>query len=141
MQQADRALFGYAKNPLKTPYRSSEVRVMDIITTQGVTIQQRLKSELNTVEHVSAGRQEAVVKHSAVQDQQALEQAVDSMQEATQAMRRDLNFSIDESSGRTVVKVLDSSTGDVIRQMPTEEALRLAESLDEMRSLLFKAQA
>ena len=74
-------------------------------------------------------------------DKQTVEDALTSIQESTQAMQRNLNFSIDDSTGRMVVKVTDSKSGDVIRQMPTEDALRLAESLDEMRSLLFKAQA
>lgn len=54
---------------------------------------------------------------------------------------RDLSFSLDDSTGRVVVKVTDSTSGEVIRQIPSEEALRLAERLDEARSLLFKAEA
>ncbi|MBN0523686.1 flagellar protein FlaG, partial [Pseudomonas aeruginosa] len=52
-----------------------------------------------------------------------------------------LSFSLDDSTGRVVVKVTDSTSGEVIRQIPSEEALRLAERLDEARSLLFKAEA
>jgi flagellar protein FlaG len=40
-----------------------------------------------------------------------------------------------------VVKVTDAGSGDVIRQIPSEEALQLAENLSEVRSLLFKAEA
>lgn len=121
---------------------------MDIITNQGVTAPQSLKHELRSVETGLTGRQAAPANASVAQtqelskqDKQTLEEAVSSMQDATQAMQRNLNFSIDESTGRMVVKVTDSSSGEVIRQMPTEEALRLAESLDEMRSLLFEARA
>lgn len=74
-------------------------------------------------------------------DREKLETAVSSIQDFTQNIQRNLNFSINESTGRTVVEVRDVASGDVIRQLPTEEALRLAESLDEMRSLLFTAQA
>jgi flagellar protein FlaG len=42
---------------------------------------------------------------------------------------RDLQFSIDQESGRTVVTVRNSSTGEVIRQIPDVEALRIAQSL------------
>jgi len=56
-------------------------------------------------------------------------------------VRRSINFAIDDGSGRVVVKVTDASSGDVIRQIPSEEALRLAENLSEVRSLLFKAEA
>lgn len=70
-----------------------------------------------------------------------LEVAVSSIQEFAQSIQRNLNFALDESTGRVVVKVTDSVSGEVIRQMPSEEALRLAETLDEVRSLLFKVEA
>ena len=54
---------------------------------------------------------------------------------------RDLDFSLDDSTGRMVVKVTDRASGDVVRQIPSEEALRLAENLEQVRSLLFKAEA
>lgn len=70
-----------------------------------------------------------------------VESAVSTIQEFVQSVRRNVNFSVEDSSGRVVVKVTDASSGDVIRQIPSEEALQLAESLDEVRSLLFKAEA
>lgn len=42
---------------------------------------------------------------------------------------RSVQFSIDSASGETVVSVRDAATGEVIRQMPSEEALRLARAL------------
>ena len=74
-------------------------------------------------------------------ERDTLEEAVSDLQEHTQSIQRNLNFSINENTGRTVVEVKDRATGEVIRQLPSEEALRLAESIDEMRSLLFKAEA
>jgi len=44
---------------------------------------------------------------------------------------RDLSFRVDEAAGATVVTVRDTSTGEVIRQMPSEEALRLLRRLNE----------
>lgn len=44
---------------------------------------------------------------------------------------RDLSFRVDEASGATVVTVRDASTGEIIRQMPSEEALRLLRRLNE----------
>lgn len=70
-----------------------------------------------------------------------LEDAVASIQDFVQSVRRSINFSVEETSGRVVVKVTDAGSGDVIRQIPSEEALQLAENLSEVRSLLFKAEA
>ncbi|MGE6321190.1 flagellar protein FlaG [Pseudomonas oryzihabitans] len=72
---------------------------------------------------------------------QAVEQAASSLEQSSQNIRRDLKFSVDDETGQMVVKVTDAGTGEVIRQMPSEEALKLAQRLDEARSLLFKAEA
>jgi flagellar protein FlaG len=42
---------------------------------------------------------------------------------------REVQFSIDTASGRTVVSIRDTNTGEVVRQIPSEEVLRLAQSL------------
>jgi flagellar protein FlaG len=44
-----------------------------------------------------------------------------------------LQFSVDEGSGRTVVKVTDKDTGETIRQIPSEAVLALAESIGEFQ--------
>lgn len=75
------------------------------------------------------------------QDRKPLEEAISGIKQFAQSIQRNLDFALDDSSGRMVVKVTDSVSGDVIRQIPSEDALRLAESLEEARSLLFKAEA
>lgn len=80
-------------------------------------------------------------EQSAASVRESVEKAISSIQGFVQSIRRDLNFDFDDSSGRVVVKVTDSVSGDVVRQIPTEDALRLAENLEEIRSLLFKAEA
>lgn len=76
-----------------------------------------------------------------VASREEVEAAVATIQDFVQSVRRSLNFSLEEGSGRVVVKVTDAGSGDVIRQIPSEEALQLAENLSEVRSLLFKAEA
>lgn len=52
-----------------------------------------------------------------------------------QRIQRELEFSVDETSGRTVIKVVDLETKEVIRQIPGEEALRVAQKLNEGSTL------
>ncbi len=59
-------------------------------------------------------------------DKAAVSNAVDDLNQAVQNIRRELEFSVDEESGKTIVKVLDSGTGDVIRQLPPEELLAVS---------------
>lgn len=70
-----------------------------------------------------------------------IDSAVKSMQSYAQSVTRNLNFSIDDSTGDVVVKVIDGESGKVVRQIPSEEVLKLAAQLDDMRSLMFEAQA
>ena len=94
---------------------------------------------------VSTGEERAsasgVADPAAGVSREQVEEAVATIQEFVQSVRRSINFAVDEGSGRVVVKVTDAGSGDVIRQIPSEEALKLAENLSEVRSLLFKAEA
>ena len=98
-----------------------------------------------------------LVRHEAVSDGQKVETgepaskadttiehvnaAVDQLKSFVKDAQRNLDFSVDDSSGQFVVKVLDGDSGMVIRQIPSEELLRLSERLESMRSLLFQAEA
>jgi len=52
-----------------------------------------------------------------------------------------LQFSIDKDTGTTVVKVIDTSTKEVIKQIPSEDMLALAKALDQLKGLLVKQKA
>ena len=70
----------------------------------------------------------------------ALEKAVTDMREFVQASQRNLDFSIDDSTGKVVVKVIATDSGEVIRQIPSETALKLAQNLSDASSLLFQSK-
>lgn len=74
--------------------------------------------------------------------EEQLQAAVAQMNEYVQNTQRDLRFSYDDTTGNTVVRVLDRQTEEVIRQIPDEVFLRLARSLKEEDPVrLFSAQA
>lgn len=66
-----------------------------------------------------------------------LQEAVSKLNDYVQNIRRNLSFSIEETTGQTVVKVYDAETDELIRQIPSEDTLRLAESIQEQTSNLF----
>ncbi|WVV65421.1 flagellar protein FlaG [Pseudomonas batumici] len=70
-----------------------------------------------------------------------LKQAVQDIEKFVQSIKRNLEFSIDEHSGQVVVKVIASDSGEVVRQIPSEEALKLADSLSSANNVLFDAKA
>ena len=53
----------------------------------------------------------------------------------------ELNFSVDNDTGINIVKVLDSKTKEVIRQMPSREIIQLAQALDKVQGLLVRDKA
>jgi flagellar protein FlaG len=69
-----------------------------------------------------------------------LKQAVSELQQKTRVTSPDLQFSIDEDTGQTVIKITDATTKEVIRQIPPEEVIRLNKELDRMQGLLLHKQ-
>lgn len=67
--------------------------------------------------------------------------AMDEVRAAIAPVAQDLLFSIDEDTGKTVVKVVDASTDEVIRQIPSEEIISIAKALDKLQGLLLKQEA
>ncbi|HQO28975.1 MAG TPA: flagellar protein FlaG [Accumulibacter sp.] len=74
-------------------------------------------------------------------DRAKLEAATKVVREFVQAVNNNLEFSVDKDSGQTVVKVVDRSTREVIRQVPSEEMLALAKTLDSIKGLFVKQTA
>jgi flagellar protein FlaG len=69
---------------------------------------------------------------------QGIEAVTSSLKQSFELIHQvDLQFSVHEASGRTVVTVTDAVTGEVIREIPPPELLNLAARLDEMIGLLF----
>lgn len=70
-----------------------------------------------------------------------LENVVKHLNDYAQTVQREVQFSIDKDSGQTVVKVIDSKTKDLIRQIPSEEVLSLDRRLAQGDGLVFRAKA
>ncbi len=70
-----------------------------------------------------------------------LDEALRNINASMRTMSQSLEFSIDPDTDRTVVKVVDQQTKEVIRQMPSVEALEIAKALDRLQGLLIRQQA
>jgi flagellar protein FlaG len=69
-----------------------------------------------------------------------IEEAVTEINEYVQSIQRDLHFSVDEDSGLTIIRVRDKETGELIRQIPEDIFLNLAQKLKDNQTLhLFDA--
>jgi flagellar protein FlaG len=74
---------------------------------------------------------------------QQLQSAVGAINRVMQASGQNLEFSVDPGTKKAVVQMVDSQSGEVIRQIPSKEALAIAQSIDEFlqRGLLLRQKA
>jgi flagellar protein FlaG len=61
-----------------------------------------------------------------------LQKVAQQLQDFVGEMNRGLEFSVDKDSGRDVIKVIDRSSGDLVKQFPSEEVLTLVAKLSDM---------
>jgi flagellar protein FlaG len=102
------------------------------VTTAVAASSQAVQTQSVTVENASARKEN---------NPEELQDAVEKIQKFVSMAACNIEFSIDEDSGRTVVKVVDRETKDVVRQIPSEEMLDLAQALDKLQGLLIKQKA
>jgi flagellar protein FlaG len=80
-------------------------------------------------------------KAAAEPDPAEVTKAVGEINKAMQVLSRNIEFSIDADSQRTIVKVIDQETKEVIRQMPSAEALEIGKALQKVQGLLIRQTA
>ncbi len=69
-------------------------------------------------------------------NRQEVEDAVKSVNDFLKPINDSIRFSVDDETGISVIKVIDITTKDVIRQFPSEEMLSIAKAIDQMKGLL-----
>ncbi|KIA81775.1 flagellar protein FlaG [Chromobacterium amazonense] len=74
-------------------------------------------------------------------DPKQLQESVNQLNNAATLYNSSLQFSVDKDTGATVVKVVDKENNKVIRQIPSEEALRIAKAIGDFKGLLLKDKA
>ncbi len=69
-----------------------------------------------------------------------IEDIVQRMNEEMKSNQRGLSFSFDRTISTHVVTVKSASSGEVIRQIPTEAVIRVAHNIEKVKGLLFDGQ-
>jgi len=98
------------------------------ITDQGSQVVDNAKQQtVNVIQQV----QEQGASQKPLSPEQ-LEKVAQQLQDFVGEMNRGLEFSVDKDSGRDVIRVIDKSSGDLVKQFPSEEVLTLVAKLSEM---------
>ena len=106
---------------------------------------QQITRQVSEITAVTSGAAEVskvasiVIKPSEVSQaaqplKKTIEQAAQDLQNYMQSSGRNLSFSVDQITGYQVVRVMNTETGELIRQIPTIEFLKLAESMTRTNS-------
>lgn len=90
--------------------------------------------DTNGVESVQAVAEKSIVAKKAEDsqnddNQEVLENVASNLQEFVNLIDKELKFTVDTDTGRQVVTVKDGTSGEIIRQIPSEEVLKLAQNL------------
>ena len=99
-------------------------------------LRQSAKAEVTAATPATVESQEAPPAQTAP-DADQLQHAVTKLQDYTQNFQRKLSFSVSEETGRTIIKVYDAETDELIRQIPPEETIRMAELVGQQTEGLF----
>lgn len=100
----------------------------------------------NTETQIGGMQKNAVTGAGALEKQTAatqenVDQAVQQVNDMLQILSQKLEFSVDKETEAFVVTVVDKETKEVIRQIPSEEMLELAKTLDKLQGFLIRDKA
>lgn len=118
--------------------------VQSNVTSQSKPVTQSVQTETVTELSVqSQALQKEAEKQNSQQQQRAddLRDKVAQLNDYMQNMNRNLQFSVDDTSGDTVIKVIDSETEEVVRQIPSEEILEARHAAEKYRGILLETKA
>ena len=105
-------------------------------------IAQPTRSDAEVVSQVAS----TVIKPSNVDassqpTREVVAKAAADIQQFVQSMGRNLSFSVDETTGYNVVRVVNPNTGELVRQLPSEELLKIARDFQRLNNVLVSQRA
>ena len=117
-----------------------------ISSTTGQLPEQVVRQNTPTDAEVVAKVVNTVIKPSNVSQaaqpsQEAVVKTAQQLESFVASMGRDLSFSVDSTTGYHVVRVTNPQTGEVVRQLPSEELLKIAQTMEQTGSGLVNQKA
>jgi flagellar protein FlaG len=105
-------------------------------------VAQPKRSDAEVVSQVAS----TIIKPSSVDassqpTREVVAKAAADLQQFVQSMGRNLSFSVDESTGYHVVRVVNPNTGELVRQLPSEELLKISRDFQRLNNVLVSQKA
>ena len=124
----------------------STANIADMMLTTGMaggsTNNQKVKSDAQVIAQVVTTEiKPSGVAQTSQPTREAVAKAAADLQQFVQSMGRNLNFSVDDTTGYHVVRVVNPTTGELVRQLPSEELLQIARDFERLNSALVSQRA
>jgi flagellar protein FlaG len=126
-------------------YKGS-ANIADMMLTTGMASSssnnQKVKSDAQVIAQVVTTEiKPSGVAQTSQPTREAVAKAAADLQQFVQSMGRNLNFSVDDTTGYHVVRVVNPTTGELVRQLPSEELLQIARDFERLNSALVSQRA
>ena len=120
--------------------------IADMVLTTGMASgsanNHRVKSDAQVIAQVVTTEiKPSGVAQTSQPSREAVAKAAADLQQFVQSMGRNLNFSVDDTTGYHVVRVVNPTTGELVRQLPSEELLQIARDFERLNSALVSQRA
>jgi len=129
--------------PATADVRQSQrsVKLAEKVATKSVTTKNTSVPAKGVEKQIQERQQLAAQKATQGQVVTDPHSVVTQLIENVQNVSRQLEFKVDETSGRTIIKVKDSKTGEVIREIPSEEIVRIGNRIKELADSLHSSKS
>jgi|GEM_PF-1617551 len=129
-----------ARNATVVPFKNPSLGTED--KTGGVDVKKKtqvaLEEKRREAEIQKAQEKTALEQHEEKQQEEVSQKMLDELSTDIEMLHSvGLSFSKHEDTGRTMVKVINKDTDELIREIPSEQVLDMAAKLDEMVGILF----
>ena len=121
----------YAQAGMQLPVAPSQNKVASTTKSDAEVIAAVISTEIKATG----------VNEAAEPTREVVAKAAAKLQEFVSKMGRNLSFSVDETTGYNVVRVVNPQTGELIRQLPSEELLKIARDFERLNNVLVSQRA
>ena len=111
---------------VQTTQQALTNKVSELRKEENIKSTQVNKTNRSELQDKSLSQSSALSPHEKADE---LEGAVDDLNQRLESEEINVAFAVDENSGRVVVQIKDSKSGELIRQVPSEETLKFAHSV------------
>jgi len=113
---------------------------------QSTNSSQSLKAAVRSDAEIVSQVASTVIKPSSIEatsqpTREVVAKAAADLQSFVQSMGRNLSFSVDETTGYHVVRVVNPNTGELVRQLPSEELLKISRDFQRLNNVLVSQHA